>query len=105
MGKTHIGSEKVILCCLAALLLLASCSDQGSKTAAVSVMPTGKQFSGFLTTYDQLKPNPEFDDTLSYVRDDPAKNIHKYVAVIIEPLEIYVATNNTAKRFRENVRY
>jgi hypothetical protein len=68
------------------------------------VIPAGKQFSGFLTSYDKLKPNAEFEDTLSYIRDDPAKNIHKYVAVIVDPVKIYVATNATAKSFPDNGR-
>jgi hypothetical protein len=67
-------------------------------------MPAGKQFSGFLSSYDKLKPNPEFENTVSYVSDDPAKNIHKYVAVIIEPVAIYVATDASAQTFPDNGR-
>ena len=104
MGKNTTGTEKLVLCCLAALLLLAGCSKETPKTAGVSIMPAGKQFSGFLTTYDKLKPNPEFENTVSYVSDDPAKNIHKYVAVMIDPVTIYVATDASAKMFPDNGR-
>jgi hypothetical protein len=86
------------------LLLLAGCSKETPKTAGVSIMPAGKQFSGFLATYDKLKPNPEFENTLSYVNNDPAKNIHKYVAIMIEPVTIYVATDGSAKTFPDNGR-
>ena len=40
-----------------------------------------------------MKPNPSFENTLSYVKRDDVKNIHKYIAVIVEPVEIYVATD------------
>jgi hypothetical protein len=60
-------------------------------------MPQGKQFSGFLSTYDNLKPNPEFESTVSYVSRDPLKNIHKYVAVIVDPPVVYLATDADGK--------
>jgi hypothetical protein len=56
-------------------------------------MPPGKEFSGFLSSYDKLKPNPAMDDTLTYVNPDDAKNIHEYIAIMVDPVEVYVATN------------
>ena len=60
-------------------------------------MPAGQEFAGFLSDYSKLKPNPKFENTVSFVRDDPAKNIHKYVAVIVDPVAVYVATNAEPK--------
>jgi len=60
-------------------------------------MPAGREFSGFLSTYANLKPNPEFEGTVSYVSQDPAKNVHKYVAVIVEPAVVYLATDADEK--------
>jgi hypothetical protein len=60
-------------------------------------MPAGQEFAGFLSDYTKLKPNPNLENTVSYVRDDPAKNIHKYVAVIVDPPVVYVATNADSK--------
>jgi hypothetical protein len=60
-------------------------------------MPAGKAFSGFLSNYARLQPNPEFENTVSYVSQDPVKNVHKYVAVIVEPVVVYVATDADAK--------
>jgi uncharacterized protein DUF3313 len=104
MRTKNTRTKRLIFYCLPAMLLLGACSKEPPKTAGVRIMPVGKQFSGFLTGYDKLKLNPEFENTLSYVRDDPAKNIHKYVAVIIEPVAIYVATDATAKTFPDNGR-
>src|SRR6185436_21150260 len=86
------------LCCLAALLLVTggACSRE-SKPTCVRIMPAGKEFSGFLSDYAKLKPNPDFENTVSYVNQDPVKNVHKYVAILIEPVVVYVATDAGAK--------
>jgi hypothetical protein len=74
------------------LVISAACS-RAPKPAGVRTMPAGKEFSGFLSDYSRLKPNPKFETTLSYVREDPQKNVHKYVAIIVEPVAVYVATD------------
>jgi hypothetical protein len=60
-------------------------------------MPAGKEFSGFLSDYSRLAANPKYETTLSYVREDPEKNVHKYVAIIVEPVVVYVATDADAR--------
>lgn len=91
--------------CLALLLLAAAsgCSkpevavDNKPEAVAVKQIPAGKEFAGFLSDYSKLKPNAEFDNELSYVSTDPSKNIHKYIAVIVEPVQVYVASNADPK--------
>ena len=81
--------------CLVAVLVAFSYACSRPPEAAntgVRQMPAGKEFSGFLSDYSKLKPNPEFENTVAFVRDDPAKNIHKYVAIIVEPVAVYLAT-------------
>ncbi len=94
MLRKQIKIESSVLACLIALLLatLAGCSRK-PEPVGLKKMPPGAQFSGFLSSYDNLKPNPAFENTLSYVKDDDAKNVHKYFAMIVEPVQIYVATN------------
>jgi hypothetical protein len=60
-------------------------------------MAAGQEFSGFLSTYDNLKPNPEFESTVSFVSHDPVKNVHKYVAIIVEPPVVYLASDADVK--------
>jgi hypothetical protein len=60
-------------------------------------MPAGKEYSGFLSSYDKLKPHPLFENTVAYVSVDPIKNVHKYVAVMIDPPAIYVSTDSDEK--------
>jgi Protein of unknown function (DUF3313) len=85
--------------CSAALLLVSACSCSRQPEAAVGVkqIPQGKEFSGFLHDYSKLKPNPNFENTLSYVNNDPVKNIHQYIAIIVDPVEVYVASNADPK--------
>jgi hypothetical protein len=77
------------------LLLLAALAGCSRKPEAVGLkkMTAGAQYAGFLSNYDSLKPNPAFENTVTYVKQDDAKNVHKYFAVIIEPVQIYVSTN------------
>jgi len=80
-------------CSVSMLLLLAGCSQQKPQGVELKKMPAGAQFAGFLSDYKSLKPSPNFENTLTFVKQDDAKNIHKYFAMIVEPVEIYVATN------------
>jgi hypothetical protein len=60
----------------------------------VHQIPAGKEFAGFLGDYSKLKPNTKMDgNAISYVRADALKNLHKYIAVIVEPVQVYIATN------------
>jgi hypothetical protein len=85
-------------CLFASIIVVAAggCSRHSSP-GGLRIMPAGKQFSGFLSGYSRLAPNPKFESTLSYVRDDPQRNVHKYVAVIVEPVVVYVASDATIK--------
>jgi len=97
--------------CLAAALAMVSCSRPASQTdlrqsdvrqtdvrqTEVRKMPSGQEFSGFLSTYANLKPNPEFENTVSYVSQDPVKNIHKYVAIIVDAPVVYLSTDADVK--------
>ena len=77
---------------IALVATLAGCSRKPDQTALKRLEP-GAQFAGFLSDYTNLKTNPNFENTLSYVKQDEVKNIHKYIAIIVDPVEIYVATN------------
>ena len=85
---------RLILGC-SAVLLLTAVTGCTRKTESVQLkkMPANAQYSGFLSTYDGLKQSPVFENTMTYVKQDDAKNVHRYFAVIVDPVEIYVATN------------
>jgi Protein of unknown function (DUF3313) len=112
MRTNNIGIRQFGLACLAAALPLtmSSCApktEQQPAAAAVSdvkVMPAGKEYSGLLSDYSKLKANPKYETAVSYVSEDAQKNIHKYVAIIVDPVQVYVATNADPKSIPENGR-
>ena len=62
-----------------------------SKTALKRVEP-GKD-SGFLQDYSKLKPSEKLGgDALTYVNPDKMKSLHRYVAIIVDPVQVYVST-------------
>jgi hypothetical protein len=68
-------------------------------------MAAGQEYSGFLKDYSKLTPNPRFDGRArSYASKDAIKNLHKYVAVIVEPVEVYIATDADEKNIPDRGR-
>ena len=108
----HRGPWKNRLACFAALLMIAmavGCSKpQAAEEGAlppVKKIPAGSQFSGFLKDYDALKPNPALDgEMLTYVGADAKKNLRSYFAIVVDPIEVYVATDADEKKVDEDAR-
>ena len=92
--KRQTGIRKLIVSCCVPLLLaiLASCEKKPEPVGLKKLAP-GAENAGFLSSYANLKPNPDFENSLLFVKQDDKKNIHKYIAVIIDPVEIYLSTN------------
>lgn len=90
-----------------ALLSLAGCSPApkpaststesgsgGTVSINVKKLPAGQQFSGFLKDYGQLKANPALGgEAMTFVVPDKMKSLRRYFAVIVDPVDVYVATN------------
>jgi hypothetical protein len=68
-------------------------------------MPAGKEFSGFLKDYSNLKPNPNLDGTaLTFVGNDAQKNLHQYIAVIVDPVQVYLASDVDESKLPDKAR-
>jgi hypothetical protein len=68
-------------------------------------MPAGKEFSGFLKDYSNLKPNPSLGgNALTFANADAKKNVHKYIAVIVEPVQVYLASNADESKLPDKAR-
>jgi hypothetical protein len=77
-----------------AVLALSACSADRSGLKRV---PEGQQFSGFLKGYDQLTVNANLgNDALTFVNKDANNNLRHYVAIIVDPVEVYVSTRAEA---------
>lgn len=83
-------------CVLAfACISLAGCSrDPEAPATNVKRVAAGQQFSGFLKDYANLKHNAEVGgETLTYIHPDKMKSLRRYVAIIVDPVDVYVATS------------
>jgi uncharacterized protein DUF3313 len=68
-------------------------------------MPAGKEFSGFLKDYSNLKPNPNVDgNALTFVNANQQKNLHKYIAMIVDPVQVYLASDADESKLPEKAR-
>jgi len=98
--------------CFASILMIAmavGCSKpQTTEEAAappVKKIPAGAQFSGFLKDYSALKPNPAVEgEMLTYVSADAKKNLRSYFAIVVDPIEVYVATDADEKQVNDDRR-
>jgi len=110
----HRGPWKNRLEWFAAIVMIAmavGCSrpqTTGEGAAAlppVKKIPAGSQFSGFLKDYSALKPNPNIEgEMLTYVSADAKKNLRSYFAIVVDPIEVYVATNADEKQVNDDRR-
>jgi len=57
-------------------------------------MSPDQEFSGFLGDYSALEPNASLEgDALTYVNPDQMMGLRQYVAMIVDPVEVYVASD------------
>jgi hypothetical protein len=110
--QEHRGQWKNRFECFAAILMIVmavGCSKpQTTEDGAlppVKKIPAGSQFSGFLKDYSALKPNPALDgEMLTYVGTDAKKTLRSYFAIVVDPIEVYVATDADEKKVNEDSR-
>ena len=77
--------------CIAALGL-AGCATDAQPTE--KRIPAGQEFAGFLSDYSKLKPSPRFaGEALTYANADAEKNLRRYFAITLDPVEVYMATD------------
>jgi Protein of unknown function (DUF3313) len=101
MEETMLKGLRTVSRCLAVVLTIAlamACS-RAPKPAAESKqgakkIPAGQEFSGFLKDYSALKPNPKLEgNALTYASPDAQKNLRAYFAIVVDPIEVYIATD------------
>src|SRR4030095_1915392 len=79
------------------LVALAGCTQEPTKPtveskSALKRVEPGKEFSGFLQDYSKFKPNEKLGgDALTFVNPDKMKSLHRYVAIIVDPVQVSVS--------------
>jgi hypothetical protein len=93
------------LCVMFAIAITMGCSPAAQTKPGVKKIPAGQEFSGFLKDYASLKPNPNLDGTaLTFAAADAKQNLRSYFAIIVDPVEVYVATDADASKVSEDSR-
>lgn len=105
MSTGNTFSIKALSLSLIALLALLTVACTKPATPGVKKMPANQEYSGFLKDYSKLAPNPDLEGAVkTYVNTDAQKNLHKYVAVIIDPVEVYLASDADDTKIPEKTR-
>jgi Protein of unknown function (DUF3313) len=90
---------------LTAALGCSSVSKPPDTTPGVKKIPAGQEFSGFLKNYEQLMPNQKLGgNALTYAATDATKNLRSYFAIVVDPIEVFVATDADASKIHEDSR-
>jgi len=105
MSNNNKFSLNALLIPSAALLIVLTVACTKPATPRVKRMPANQEYSGFLKDYSKLVPNSDLDGAVkTYVNTDAQKNLHKYVAVIVDPVEVYLASNTDDAKLPEKTR-
>ncbi len=105
MNKQFAPRLRIVSNCIAAGCLLVIATACSKPNSGVKKLAVGQEHSGFLKDYSQLKANPKLDaDTITYVSLDAQKNLHSYLAIVVDPIEVYVATNADESKIPESSR-
>ena len=81
------------------LALAVACAPESTPTEQPSrplfqKMPADQETSGFLGDYSNLEPDPDLEgDTLGYVNEEAYEGLDDYIAIIVDPVEVYMATD------------
>jgi len=85
------------------VILAAACTK--APEPVVTKIKAGQEYAGFLKDYARLAPNPAIDGNVkTFAQTDAQKNLHNYIAVIIDPVEIYLASDADGSRLPEKTR-
>lgn len=83
---------------------LSSNADTGPQVV-LKKMPAGQEFSGFLKDYSKLKPDPNLgQNALTFASADEQKNLHKYIAMIVDPVQVYLASDADESKLPDKAR-
>ena len=105
MSTRNTFSTRALSLSLIVLLALLTAACTKPTTSGVKKMPANQEYSGFLKDYSKLAPNPELEGNVkTFVNTDAQKNLHKYVAVIVDPVEVYLASDADDTKIPEKTR-
>ena len=87
------------------LLVLATAACTRPAEPTVKKMKAGQEYAGFLKDYSKLAPNPALDgDVKTFSQPNAHNNLRNYIAVIVDPVDVYLASNADDAKLPEKTR-
>jgi hypothetical protein len=97
-------SQTVIVSAGIAVALLSAAGCSSATTSGIKKVQPGNESAGFLKDYSKLQPNAKLGGEIqTYVNADQAKHLKRYVAVKVDPVEVYLASNAEPSGFQVKV--
>jgi hypothetical protein len=85
------------------VLVTAACTRPAEST--VKKIKAGQEYAGFLKDYSRLAANPDLDGNVKTFSQANAQNsLRNYIAVIVDPVEVYLASNADDTKLPEKTR-
>jgi hypothetical protein len=104
-NKNRLSSPRAKSVALVALLTGLTVACTKPTTPRVKRMQANQEYSGFLKDYSKLAANSDLEGAVkTYVNTDAQKNLHRYVAVIVDPVEVYLASSADDAKLPEKTR-
>ena len=77
--------------------------ENPNRCGSEELVPAGAENAGFLSDYSKLTPDPDLGgEVLSYVNPDELKDLHRYVAIIVDPVEVYLSSDADPSQLPDN---
>ena len=96
---------KSISSMIVTLLVVTAGGCSRPQTPSVKRIAAGSEYSGFLKDYAKLQPVKGMDDMArGYAATDAQKNLHKYIAVVVDPVDVYLASDADGAKLTETAR-
>jgi hypothetical protein len=87
------------------LLVLVTVSCTRPSEPSVKKIKAGQEYAGFLKDYSKLAVNPDLDGNVKTFSQPNAQNsLRNYIAVIVDPVEVYLASNADDTKLPEKTR-
>src|SRR3954447_7333851 len=89
---------------LLVVLVTAGCTKPAEQPT-VKKIKAGQEYAGFLKDYSKLAPNPNLDGNVkTFSQPDAQNNLRNYIAVIVDPVEVYLASDTDGTKLPEKTR-
>jgi hypothetical protein len=87
------------------VLFLVTVSCSRPLEPRVKKIKAGQEYAGFLKDYSKLAPNPELDGNVkTFSQPDAQNSLRNYIAVIVDPVEVYLASDVDDTKLPEKTR-